>query len=64
MDYYFNIYNGNEVNSWFVEPGGFLKLRELTLRYDVPARADRAGGDGESAPMNPLAEDLDHFLAP
>jgi len=39
VDYYFNIYNGNNVNSWFVEPGGFLKLRELTLRYDVPARA-------------------------
>jgi len=39
VDYYFNIYNGNNVNSWFVEPGGFLKLRELTLRYDMPARA-------------------------
>jgi hypothetical protein len=39
VDYYFNLYNGNNVNSWFVEPGGFLKLRELTLRYDVPARA-------------------------
>lgn len=39
VDYYFNIYNGDNVNSWFVEPGGFLKLRELTLRYDVPTRA-------------------------
>jgi len=39
VDYYFNIYNGDNVNSWFVEPGSFLKLRELTLRYDVPARA-------------------------
>ena len=39
VDYYFNIYNGNNVSSWFVEPGGFVRLREVTLRYDVPARA-------------------------
>ena len=39
VDYYFALYSGNNVNSWFVEPGGFLKLRELAVRYRVPLSA-------------------------
>lgn len=39
VDYYFNLYFGNNVNSWFVEPGGFVKLRELSVRYRVPEAA-------------------------
>lgn len=31
--YYDELYNGNNVNDWFVEDGGFLKLRELSVRY-------------------------------
>jgi TonB-linked SusC/RagA family outer membrane protein len=34
--YYAALYNGNEESDWFVEPGGFLKLRELSVRYRVP----------------------------
>jgi TonB-linked SusC/RagA family outer membrane protein len=34
--YYDALYNGNDVNDWFVEPGGFVKLRELSIRYRVP----------------------------
>jgi TonB-linked SusC/RagA family outer membrane protein len=34
--YYAALYNGNEESDWFVEPGGFLKLRELSMRYRLP----------------------------
>jgi TonB-linked SusC/RagA family outer membrane protein len=34
--YYDALYNGNDVNDWFVEPGGFVKLREVSIRYRVP----------------------------
>lgn len=34
--YYAKLYNGNEESDWFVEPGGFVKLRELSLRYRLP----------------------------
>lgn len=27
------LYNGNVLNDWFVEPGGFTKLREVSARY-------------------------------
>ncbi|HKG91926.1 MAG TPA: SusC/RagA family TonB-linked outer membrane protein [Gemmatimonadaceae bacterium] len=33
IDYYQAIYNGNLVNDAFVEPGGYLKLRELSATY-------------------------------
>jgi hypothetical protein len=36
VDYYFTLYNGNTVNNWFVEDGGFVKLRELSVKYRVP----------------------------
>ncbi|HEY9230463.1 MAG TPA: SusC/RagA family TonB-linked outer membrane protein, partial [Gemmatimonadaceae bacterium] len=50
IDYYTLLYDGNNVNEWFVEPGGFVKLREVSLRYRLPARwlsrfpASRAAG--------------------
>jgi TonB-linked SusC/RagA family outer membrane protein len=31
--YYDELYNGNNENDWFVEDGGFLKLRELSVKY-------------------------------
>jgi TonB-linked SusC/RagA family outer membrane protein len=36
IDYYALLYNGNTVNSWFVEPGGYVKLREVSVRYQLP----------------------------
>jgi hypothetical protein len=39
--YYDALYNGNDENEWFVEPGGFVKLRELSIRYRVPVQALR-----------------------
>lgn len=33
LAYYSNLYNTNAVNSWFVEDGSFIKLREASLRY-------------------------------
>jgi TonB-linked SusC/RagA family outer membrane protein len=36
--YYDALYNGNDENEWFVERGGFLKLRELSVRYRVPVQ--------------------------
>ncbi|HEV8263415.1 MAG TPA: SusC/RagA family TonB-linked outer membrane protein [Gemmatimonadales bacterium] len=34
--YYDALYNGNDESDWFVEPGGFVKFRELSVRYRVP----------------------------
>ena len=31
VDYYSLVYNGNAIEDWFVEPGGFVKLRELSV---------------------------------
>lgn len=42
--YYAALYNGNDENDWFVEPGGFVKLRELSIRYRLPV--DRLPGLG------------------
>lgn len=38
VDYYALVYNGNAIEDWFVEPGGFVKLRELSARYQLPQR--------------------------
>lgn len=35
IDYYQTLYEANNLNSHFVEPGGYLKLREVALRYTV-----------------------------
>jgi TonB-linked SusC/RagA family outer membrane protein len=36
--YYDALYNGDDENDWFVEPGGFVKLRELAVRYHIPVQ--------------------------
>lgn len=33
--YYQRLYNTNAMNSWFVEKGDFVKLRELSIRYSL-----------------------------
>ena len=38
IDYYALIYNGNAIEDWFVEPGGFVKIREMSVRYQLPQR--------------------------
>jgi len=38
VDYYALVYNGNAIEDWFVEPGGFVKLRELSATFNVPDR--------------------------
>ncbi len=37
VEYYVNLYAANSPNDWFVEDGGFVKLRELSVAYRVPA---------------------------
>ena len=55
LEYYDALYYGNNVNSRFVEPGGFLKLRELSLRYTLGSRAlaplTRLGARGASVAL-------------
>jgi TonB-linked SusC/RagA family outer membrane protein len=36
--YYSALYNADDANEWFVEPGGFVKLREVSVRYRVPVQ--------------------------
>jgi len=36
IDYYVLLYNGNTVTSWFVEPGGYVKIREMSVQYRLP----------------------------
>ncbi|HEY4217931.1 MAG TPA: SusC/RagA family TonB-linked outer membrane protein [Gemmatimonadaceae bacterium] len=38
VDYYSVIYNGNAIEDWFVEPGGFVKVREVSVQYKIPQR--------------------------
>lgn len=49
-DYYLTLYDVNDFNDWFVEDASFVKLRELSVRYRVPASRfaflGRAGMDG------------------
>ncbi len=51
IDYYLRLYNSNNNGSHFVEPGSFLKLRELSARYTPStrllhrARLDRLGAE-------------------
>lgn len=50
LEYYDALYNANNINQWFVEPGGYVKLRELSLRYQLAGRVlapfARAGARG------------------
>ncbi|HUG41341.1 MAG TPA: SusC/RagA family TonB-linked outer membrane protein [Longimicrobiales bacterium] len=36
-DYYTELYAANLVNEWFIEDASFVKLREVSLRYAIPA---------------------------
>jgi hypothetical protein len=51
IDYYLRLYNSNNRGSHFVEPGSFVKLRELSARYTPSvrmlqrARLDRLGAE-------------------
>jgi TonB-linked SusC/RagA family outer membrane protein len=48
-DYYSVLYAANLINQWFVEPAGYVKLREATIRYQVPpALLDRLARTGTS----------------
>lgn len=37
-DYFVALYNANSVVDYFVEPGGYVKLREVSLSYRLPSR--------------------------
>ncbi|HET7187013.1 MAG TPA: hypothetical protein VFI52_02605, partial [Gemmatimonadaceae bacterium] len=36
VDYYVALYAANDPTDYFVQPGGFVKLREMSVRYKVP----------------------------
>ena len=36
LEYYTDLYNGNIIADWFVEDGSYVKLREVSLRYQIP----------------------------
>jgi TonB-linked SusC/RagA family outer membrane protein len=50
VEYYVNLYAANDPTDYFVEDAGFVKLRELSLRYRLGARAlgplSRLGANG------------------
>jgi hypothetical protein len=35
VNYYSSLYNANSTNSYFVEDGSFVRLRDLSLSYDL-----------------------------
>ena len=37
VDYYVALYAANDPTDYFVQPGGYVKLRELSVRYKVPS---------------------------
>jgi TonB-linked SusC/RagA family outer membrane protein len=48
-DYYSSLYAANLINEWFVEPAGYVKLREVSLRYRLPRSVlERLAGAGVS----------------
>ena len=60
VDYYALVYNGNAIEDWFVEPGGFVKLRELSVRYQIPSRlmARIPGNRGAGASVSLVGRNL------
>jgi TonB-linked SusC/RagA family outer membrane protein len=38
IEYYVNLYSANDPTDYFVEDAGFVKLREVSVKYAVPAR--------------------------
>jgi hypothetical protein len=60
VDYYALVYNGNAIEDWFVEPGGFVKFRELSVRYQIPSRlmARVPGSRGAGASISLVGRNL------
>jgi TonB-linked SusC/RagA family outer membrane protein len=60
VDYYALVYNGNAIEDWFVEPGGFVKLREVSVRYQIPRRflARIPGNRGVGASVSLIGRNL------
>ena len=60
VDYYALVYNGNAIEDWFVEPGGFVKLREISVRYQIPRRllARIPGNRGVGASFSVIGRNL------
>jgi hypothetical protein len=60
VDYYALVYNGNAIEDWFVEPGGFVKLRELSVRFQVPKQlmARIPGNHGLGASVSVIGRNL------
>lgn len=60
IDYYSLIYNGNAIEDWFVEPGGFVKLRELSVKYELPSAllSKIPGRKGMSASVSLVGRNL------
>jgi TonB-linked SusC/RagA family outer membrane protein len=60
VDYYALVYNGNAIEDWFVEPGGFVKFRELSVRYQIPRRlmARIPGNRGAGASISLIGRNL------
>jgi TonB-linked SusC/RagA family outer membrane protein len=60
IDYYSNLYAGNNVNEWFVEPGGFVKLRELSVRYALPGHlvSRLSAGHASGASLSVIGRNL------
>jgi hypothetical protein len=60
VDYYSLVYNGNAIEDWFVENGGFVKLRELSVRYTVPKRfmSKIPGNRGVGASISVIGRNL------
>lgn len=52
VDYYVNLYSANNPVDYFVEDGGFVKLREVSVRYQIPRRfagaLSKVGASGAS----------------
>ena len=60
VDYYSLVYNGNAIEDWFVEPGGFVKIRELSVQYKIPPRflARVPGNHGVGASLSVVGRNL------
>jgi hypothetical protein len=54
------VYNGNAIEDWFVEPGGFVKLREVSVKYQIPKRfvARIPGNRGVGASLSLIGRNL------
>ncbi|HEX8274539.1 MAG TPA: SusC/RagA family TonB-linked outer membrane protein [Longimicrobiaceae bacterium] len=60
IDYYFTIYNGNNVTEHFVEDATFVKLRELAVQYQLSPRRFRflRGVGAETATIGLVGRNL------